>query len=99
MIQCYIKKCSDLDEKVNRRNILPTLKTAEVAVADIQADGQLFLRQVAFSAQLSCFCPFVFNGGRRAERKKRSASLITEKNLYVIGQEEKRQGYNAGIDK
>lgn len=52
MIQCYIKKCSDLDEKVNRRNILPTLKTAEVAVADIQADGQFFLRQVALSAQL-----------------------------------------------
>lgn len=52
MIQCYIKKCSDLDEKVNRRNILPTLKTAEVAVADIQADGQLFLRQVTLSAQL-----------------------------------------------
>lgn len=52
MIQCYIKKCSNLDEKVNRRNILPTLKTAEVAVADIQADGQFFLRQVALSAQL-----------------------------------------------
>ena len=52
MIQCYIKKCSDFDEKVNRRNILPTLKTAEVAVADIQADGQFFLRQVALSAQL-----------------------------------------------
>jgi len=47
----------------------------------------------------SFFCPFVFNGGRRAERKKRGASLITEKNLYIIGQEEKRQGYNAGIDK
>lgn len=51
MIQCYIKKCSDFDEKVNRRNILPTLKTAEVAVADIQADGQFFLRQVALSAR------------------------------------------------
>lgn len=51
MIQRYIKKCSDFDEKVNRRNILLTLKTAEVAVADIQADGQLFLRQVALSAQ------------------------------------------------
>lgn len=37
MIQCYIKKCSDFDEKVNRRNILLTLKTAEVAVADIQS--------------------------------------------------------------
>jgi hypothetical protein len=36
-------------------------------------------------------------GGQSA--KKRGASLITEKNLYVIWQEEKRQGYNAGIDK
>ena len=40
---------------------------------------------------------FVIYGGQSA--KKRGASLITEKNLYVIGQEEKRQGYNAGIDK
>jgi hypothetical protein len=48
---------------------------------------------------LFMFCPFVFNGGRRAERKKRGASIIIEKNLYVIGQKEKRQGYNAGIDK
>ena len=52
MIQCYIKICSDLDEKVNRRNILPTLKTAEVAVADIQADGQLFLRYAIDLAQV-----------------------------------------------
>jgi len=36
-------------------------------------------------------------GGQSA--KKRGASIIIEKNLYVIGQEEKRQGYNAGIDK
>ena len=36
-------------------------------------------------------------GGQSA--KKRGASIITEKNLYVIGQKEKRQGYNAGIDK
>ena len=42
-----------------------------------------------------------FNTGKRIQklRRERSASLITEKNLYVIGQEEKRQGYNAGIDK
>jgi hypothetical protein len=36
-------------------------------------------------------------GGQSA--KKRGASIIIEKNLYVIGQKEKRQGYNAGIDK
>ena len=66
----------------------------------MQSAGQVLFAGTWFVLDaFSCFCPFAFNGGRRAERKKRGASLITEKNLYVIGQEEKRQGYNAGIDK
>ena len=62
MIQRYIKKCSDFDEKVNRRNILLTLKTAEVAVADIQADGQLFLRYAIDLAQVLEFIPLAALG-------------------------------------
>mgnify|MGYP005966007867 CR=1 FL=1 len=66
------------------------------------AADQVLVAGVRLVLDQSPFHVFVLSlsmveGGQSA--KKRGASLITEKNLYVIGQEEKRQGYNAGIDK
>jgi len=47
---------------------------------------------------LFMFLSFRFQWWKAGRAQKRGASII-EKNLYVIGQKEKRQGYNAGINK
>ena len=68
----------------------------------MQSAGQVLFAGTWFVLDDSPFHVFVLSFSMvegRKSAKKRGASLITEKNLYVIGQEEKRQGYNAGIDK